>query len=378
MKSRWPLARLDDVLAPIERPEVPVAGVIYRQLGVRLWGEGAYERGAIDGASTRYGKLSRFEADDVVVNKIWARNGSVAVVPAELAGSYGSSEFPTFVPDREAVDPRWIHWLTKTREFWERCDEKSRGTSGKNRIRPEQFLEILIPLPPLLEQRRIVAWLDTAAKKIDEVQFLQRQATLESRQYVISLHRKLAGDRVRKLSQIVALDEESVSVQPESEYAQVGVKSFGLGLFPKGDVAGDATTYRTFNRLYVGALVLSQVKGWEGAIGVCPPELAGRYVSPEYRTFRCLEEEADSRYLAHIVRTPWFWNRLGEATRGVGARRERTRPDKFLEIEIPMPSWEVQFRALPQLLALEKTRIHRIEAERQICSLLPSILARVF
>jgi type I restriction enzyme, S subunit len=45
----------------------------------------------------------------------------------------------------------------KSRDFWDQCDTKSRGTSGQNRIRPERFLEVEIPLPPLDEQHRIVA-----------------------------------------------------------------------------------------------------------------------------------------------------------------------------------------------------------------------------
>jgi type I restriction enzyme S subunit len=140
---------------------------------VKLWGEGAYERESIDGIQTKYKRLSRVEAKDVVVNKIWARNGSVAVVPENLSGCYVSGEFPTFNPIQEKLEPRWFNWLTKTKEFWSQCDEKSQGTSGKNRIRPERFLEIEIPLPPLNEQRRIVARIEELAARIEEARNLQ-------------------------------------------------------------------------------------------------------------------------------------------------------------------------------------------------------------
>ncbi len=46
--------------------------------------------------------------------------------------------------------------MTKTPWFWRRCDKKARGTSGKNRIRPERFLQIRIPCPTFSEQERIV------------------------------------------------------------------------------------------------------------------------------------------------------------------------------------------------------------------------------
>ncbi|MEH1885381.1 restriction endonuclease subunit S [Nostoc sp.] len=180
MRKDFSLVPLRDIALPVERPEIPILGKKYRQIGVKLWGEGGYERESIDGSQTQYKTLSRVEADDIIVNKIWARNGSVSVVSSTLAGCYASGEFPTFAPIREYLEPRWFYWLTKTKYFWEQCDEKSRGTSGKNRIRPERFLEIKIPLPPLEEQRRIVARLEELVGKFEEVRSLRQKALEES------------------------------------------------------------------------------------------------------------------------------------------------------------------------------------------------------
>ena len=116
--SKWHTVKLREVVTPAARAETPATGTTYRQIGVKLWGEGAYERESIDGSQTRYAQLFRTEAGDIIVNKIWARNGSVGVVPDSLAGCFGSSEFPMFTPKRELLDPRWIHWLTKTPGFW--------------------------------------------------------------------------------------------------------------------------------------------------------------------------------------------------------------------------------------------------------------------
>jgi type I restriction enzyme S subunit len=164
----WPAVPLGEIVKPAERWAIPVGGTRYRQLGVRLWGEGAYEREAIDGSETKYGKLNRVNNGDLVVNKIWARNGSVAIVPSTLDGCYVSSEFPLYVPVGSKVDSGWLHWVTKAQPFWEQCDQRSRGTSGKNRIRPEQFLSIPVPLPPLREQRRIVRSLQELDDRVTE------------------------------------------------------------------------------------------------------------------------------------------------------------------------------------------------------------------
>ncbi|MGH8651159.1 MAG: hypothetical protein ACREYE_02775, partial [Gammaproteobacteria bacterium] len=78
--TAWPKVRLGEMVSPVARGETPFPGTTYRQVGVKLWGEGAYERESIDGAQTKYAQLFRTEDGDIIVNKIWARNGSVTVV----------------------------------------------------------------------------------------------------------------------------------------------------------------------------------------------------------------------------------------------------------------------------------------------------------
>ncbi len=221
MNDGWQIVPIKEAAVPIERPERPVAGTVYRQLGVRLWGQGAYEREPLDGSQTRYGTLSRVEKDDIVVNKIWARNGSVAVVSETLAGCFVSGEFPTFAPHRGVLDPRWFHWLTKTKGFWEQCDEKSRGTSGKNRIRPEQFLQILVPLPPLPEQQRIVARIEELAGKIEEARGLRRAAVEEIEVLMVSTRASIFEEAskmgVARLDSLARLERGKFSHRPRNE-----------------------------------------------------------------------------------------------------------------------------------------------------------------
>ena len=210
---------LTEVIQPVERLEAVIAGKTYRQIGVRLWGEGAYERESIDGSQTKYQMLSRVETDDIIVNKIWARNGSVAVVPSDLAGCYGSGEFPTFIPNRTQLEPRWFHWLTKTKYFWKQCDEKSQGTSGKNRIRPEQFLRITIPLPPLEEQRRLVARIEEIAAKIEEARGLRHEAVEEAEKVMVEAEFQMWPD---ESLEIAAGLEEVTTFLARGRYSEQG------------------------------------------------------------------------------------------------------------------------------------------------------------
>jgi type I restriction enzyme S subunit len=166
--KKWPVVPLSEAVRPVARPVAVIPGKAYRTLGVKWWGEGAYERETIDGSQTAAKTLSIVREGDLIINKIWVRHGSTAVVSKSVDGCAASGEFPTFFPIPERVLLRWLHWLTKTRGFWTECDFLSRGSSGKNRIKPELFLTIKIPLPPLAEQRRIVARIEELAAKIDE------------------------------------------------------------------------------------------------------------------------------------------------------------------------------------------------------------------
>jgi type I restriction enzyme S subunit len=83
-------------------------------------------------------------------------------------------------------------------------------------------------------------------------------------------------------------------------------------------------------------------------------------------------------YLAAVVATPWFHEHLKGLTRGVGARRERARPEAFLQLEMEMPNVERQAQAIPTLLLAQAARRRQKETRTQSDWLLPAMLNRAF
>ncbi|MFN6441457.1 MAG: restriction endonuclease subunit S [Nostoc sp. DedSLP01] len=171
-------------------------GTSYRTMGVKWWGEGAYERETIDGSQTAAKTLSIVREGDLIINKIWVRHGSIAIAGKDVDGCAASGEFPTFELDLNEVLPKWLHWYTKTREFWDKCAQLSQGTSGKNRIKPDLFLAVEIPLPPLEEQRRIVARIEELVGKIEEVRSLRQKAVEESNLIYKNLARQIFNNYI--------------------------------------------------------------------------------------------------------------------------------------------------------------------------------------
>jgi len=197
-KVDLPLVLLGEVAKPIARPVNVLPGQSYRTLGVKWWGEGAYERETIDGSKTAASQLYEVHEGDLIINKIWVRHGSIGIVPARMHGCAGSGEFPTFDLDSDRVLPRWIHWYSKTREMWSKCDALSQGTSGKNRIKPEKFLTVAVPLPPLSEQRRIVAKIEQLASKIEEARGLRGKSAGEADILQASIFSRVLPEHVAK------------------------------------------------------------------------------------------------------------------------------------------------------------------------------------
>lgn len=333
------MVKLGEVLTPVARAELPMSGTSYRQLGVKLWGEGAYERKTIDGSQTKYAQLFRAEADDIIVNKIWARNGSVAVVSKSLAGCFGSSEFPMFAPKSDLLESAWMHWLTKAPEFWAQCDEKSRGTSGKNRIKPEQFLRVEIPLPPLAEQRRIVARIEELSAQIQEVQRIRNEQDREIYQMLSGVFWSFAKDAPRVVMREVApLVRRATEIKTSNLYAELGIRSFGKGTFHKPALSGsDLGTKRIF-RIEKNDLLFSNVFAWEGAIAVAKSEDDGRFGSHRFMSCVPKSDMATPQFLCFYFLTNEGIELIRAASPG-GAGRNRTLGIEALaNIQVPVPA----------------------------------------
>lgn len=387
------MVRLGEVLTSARRGQSPMPGTSYRQLGVRLWGEGVYERESMDGGETKYTQLFRAEAGDIVVNKIWARNGSVAVVPETLAGCYGSGEFPMFAPQPSRLDARWMHWLTKTPCFWAQCDEKSRGTSGKNRIKPEQFLRVEIPLPPLPEQRRIVGRIEELAAEIEAARRLRAEAVKEAEAVVSWFVGRLFDDgpgrgwQLGQLGDYVIDDCYGTSEKTTDD-------TTGVAVLRMGNIQQGQLDLRTLKYLHLSDRDRRKLLLQRGDI------LVNRTNSAEL-VGKCavFEEEGDFSYASYLIRlridtdraVPRLVATYINSPRGraymFNERRQMTgqanvNATKLKALPIALPQVDEQRAILTELAALEAEvdvlKRMQVETEAALDALLPSILDRAF
>jgi type I restriction enzyme S subunit len=378
MSKPWPEVPLAEIARSISRPVVVVPGQDYRTIGVKWWGEGAYERETIDGSRTAAKTLSLVRQGDLIINKIWVRHGSTAIAGADVDGCAASGEFPTFELNREHVVPEWIHWQTKTRGFWSKCDALSRGTSGKNRIKPDLFLTIRVPLPPLAEQRRVVARIEELAAQIHQARTLRQQASEEAEALLRSI--LFHDDKVQPtpMRALVKLRAPDVAVRAGETYQFAGVYCFGRGLFKGALKSGMEFAYSRLTRLHRGEFVYPKLMAWEGALGVVPPELDGCVVSTEFPVFEVNEDRVLPEVLDTYFRTPSVWPEIAGESTGTNVRRRRLNPQDFWDYEMPLPSRETQI--ILKRTKAEVDALKRLQAETaaELDALLPAILDRAF
>ena len=378
MSSHWDEVALGEVAKPVTRPVEVVIGRSYRTIGVRWWGEGAYEREPIDGSQTAAKTFSLVREGDLIINKIWVRHGSTAIASGAVDGCAASGEFPTFSLDSNRVLPRWIHWQTKTPIFWKKCDDLSRGTSGKNRIKPELFLTIRVPLPSLPEQRRMVSRIEVLASHICEARALRRQATDEVEALCRAVLRADKQPRLTPMSDLVRPRQPDVIVRPEESYQFAGVYCFGRGVFRGQVKSGMEFAYSRLTRLHTGNFVYPKLMAWEGALAVVPPECDACVVSTEFPVFEVIEERVFPEVLDTYFRTPSIWPEIGGASTGTNVRRRRLNPTDFLAYRMPLPSRATQERLRKVRAAVDGLKRLQTETAVELDALMPSILDRAF
>ena len=110
--------------------------------------------------------MNVLRADQVVMRKLTAWEGPIAVVPAEFDGFVVSGEFPTFTLTSELV-PGWMRHVCRSRRLWAEMKNRVSGTvQRRKRLNPEQLLQIELPIPPREVQARIVEVLDAVEDHI--------------------------------------------------------------------------------------------------------------------------------------------------------------------------------------------------------------------
>ena len=189
----WSVAAIGDVCEPTEQrdPRNDPAGEFHY---VDIAGIDRVHKSIVEhqtllgtGAPSRARKVIR--KGDVLVSTVRPNLNAVAMVPACLDGQIASTGFCVLRPNRVTVEPRYLFYWTTSSRFVAALTSLVRGANYPA-VSDRDVKEVSIPLPPLVEQRRIVEILDQA----DRLRRLRAEADAKADRILPALFIKMFGD----------------------------------------------------------------------------------------------------------------------------------------------------------------------------------------
>lgn len=223
MNRPWLMVPLREVLTPVNRPEAVDPQKSYHILGAHWYAKGLYTKYIKNGSQIQAKNLYRVERGDFVYNRLFAWKGSFAVASEENHECYVSNEFPCFVVNQDRIDSRYLWRCFNRAVIWEEALGLSTGgtPTSRNRLKEAKLLAMQITLPPLEEQRRIVAKIDELAAKIEEASSLCKGAQEEVEMIIPNLWQRLFssanGRGTQRLDEAAILERGKFSYRPRND-----------------------------------------------------------------------------------------------------------------------------------------------------------------
>lgn len=189
------------------------------------------------------------------------------------------------------------------------------------------------------------------------------------------MHQARVGD-------VLELQRRKVALDASEEYVEVGLRSFGKGLFHKPAVAGADLGNKKVYRIEPDDLVISNVFAWEGALAVASESERGLIGSHRFMTWTPREaNQVDVRYLWHYFLSEPGLLRLQRASPGSAGRNRTLGIAAFEDAKIPLPDLPQQQRIaahLDRMARRSDVLAHSAQSGSSILRLIPRVLDQVW
>jgi type I restriction enzyme S subunit len=366
----------------------------YKEVTVRLWGRGVTLRRIATGSQIGSSRRLRVEPQQFIFSRIDARNGAFGLIPDELGGAVVSNDFPSFTPKSDRLLPEYLGWLSKTHQFVGACRIVSEGTTNRKRLREDRFYDIEIPLPPLPEQRRIVAKIERLAEKIDETRGLSessraRVTVLREASTIKCFNLKDMSRCVGDCARVVggfAFKSVYYDESGSHQVLRIGNVRDGFLDLSRAPVRWNLDQNSLRMQKYVlheNDIVISMTgtrnKRDYGYVAIVPP---GERLLLNQRVGKVeLGGNLDTRYMFHFLRSKFFRDRLFPFATGT-ANQANIGNRHIEQVPFDPPPLDEQHRIVKYLDGLQaKTdRLKALQAQTaaELDALLPSILDKAF
>lgn len=377
MSKPWPRVKLGEVLS-LDLDKVAIdPSQRYPMVGVLSFGRGLFDREPIDNGNTSYKYFLRLKRGHFVMSQLFGWEGALAVSSEQFFGKFVSPQFPTFVCD-EKLELGFLGWCAKRKVFWDELGTRTNGMGDRRRtLNPAALFECEIPLPPIDEQRRIVARIDAVQQHLQQADALRASIDHDIASLLaVRFQETLQHAEWLPMREVAPLVRRNAQLDMTQSYKELGARSFGKGLFVKPEFDAATATWEKPVWIKTGDIVFSNIKAWEGAMGVAEPEHDGFIASHRYLTAVANPDRALPEYLLYYLLSEGGLVKVNEASPGTADRNRTTKQAALLAITVPVPSVHLQQKFV--VLQAKLTRLRQARRDEAALSeaVVPALIAR--
>ncbi len=162
--------------------------------------------------------------------------------------------------------------------------------------------------------------------------------------------------RQLRAGDVLELQRRKVALGAVDDYVEVGLRSFGKGVFHKPAATGAELGSKKVYRIEPGDLVISNVFAWEGALAVASESERGLIGSHRFMTWTPRsDDQVDIRYLWHYFLSEPGLLQLRRASPGSAGRNRTLGIAAFEDAKIPLPDLSEQQRIAARLDRIGET-----------------------
>jgi len=196
--TAWPQVPLGELIT--ERQETPSSDALEKGT-VRILSKIGFNDGRIQLRPNGHTKTKMIliRPGDLVVSGINAAKGAIAVYDRNNAAPIAATiHYGAYIPNEARVDVGFLWWLLRSSTFRDMLSEHVPG-GIKTELKAKRLLPVPVPVPPLPEQRRIVARIEGLAVQINQALALRQKAAEEAKALVASeANSVFTGEKIQR------------------------------------------------------------------------------------------------------------------------------------------------------------------------------------
>jgi type I restriction enzyme S subunit len=334
-----------------------------------------------------------FAEGDVVFAKITPcmENGKSAIARGlKNKIGFGTTEFHVLRPG-PLVLAEWLHLFVRQGNFREEAKKNMHGAAGQQRVPVDFLKEADIPVPPLPEQRRIVARIEELTQRTEEARKLRQEA-------IASISAEFFHVR-RKIFEKLSAECPTKHLSECGEVIGGGTPSKQCNDYWDGDIPWiSAKDMKSFELKDSGLKITSKGLTESSAkmipknsvLFVVRGSILYRYVPVAVNTMPCTINQdlkaivphsgIDAIFLAHML---WGANdKLQDMVEEAGNTAGKLPTPSWASFEVPIPDPTTQEAVIEELGAFQEKLIElgqlQAETAEELASFQSALLAKAF